>query len=91
MQTLVQSLIYRLAGLLWVTYTGVIGHHYKLKVHLSTLSSINERIGSILAENFKQKYKIKCTKNMLLITHPSLLQRERERERAVAPFGEKET
>ena len=27
-EALVQSLIYRLAGLLWVTYTGVIGYHY---------------------------------------------------------------
>ena len=36
-KTLKHSLIYRLAGLLWVTCVGVIDHLFKLKVHISLL------------------------------------------------------
>ena len=44
MKTPIQSLIYKMAGLLQVTCTGVICCLLQLKVHVSTLPSIDERI-----------------------------------------------
>ena len=71
LKTLIQSLIYSSTGPFWVTDARVTGHLLLLKVHASTLLSINERIKSTQVEylhmrNTKYK-KIKTFYNLHIL------------------------
>ena len=64
-------------------HTRVIGPHYKLKVHISTPPSINEKVKSIRVEylNVQNTKKIKIFYELHILPSSSEREKERERER----------